>query len=88
MHVDGTDIGHFLVWMELNRATKTSKKRKCVIRRWRLDIFGDDEVKLSYRNALRAGVHRFSENISSRVKRGMKGQKLVNEVVMVWECCK
>ena len=88
MHVDGTDIGSsdlFLVWMELSRATKTSKKRKCVIRRWRLDRFGDDEVKLSYQNALRAEVHRFSENIRSRVERGMKGQKLVNGV---GECCK
>ena len=87
VHVEGTDIGssdHFLVWMELCRATKTSKKRKRVIRRWRLDRFGD-EVKFSYQNALRAEVHRFSENIRSRVERGMKGQKLVNEVVMEWE---
>ena len=71
--------------MELGRATKTSKKRKRVIRRWRLDRFGNDEVKLSYQNALRAEVHRLSENIRSRVERGMKGQKLVNEVVMEWE---
>ena len=50
--------------------TKTSTKRKRVIRRWRLDRFGD-EVKLSYQNyALRAEVHRFSENIRSRVERG------------------
>ena len=31
MHVDVTDIGssdHFLVWMELGQATKTSKKKK------------------------------------------------------------
>ena len=88
VHVDRTDIGssdHFLVWMELGRATKTSKKRKRVIRRWRLDRFGEDEVKLSYQNALRAEVHRFSENIRSSVERGMKGQELVNEVVMEWE---
>ena len=65
---------------------KTSKKRKHVFRRWRLDKFGDDEVKLSYQNALRAEVHRFSENSRSKVERGMKGQELVNEVVM--ECCK
>ena len=80
-YVDGTDIGssdHFLVWMELGPATKTSKKRKRVIRRWRLDRFGDDKVKLSYQNALRAEVHRFSENIRSKVERGMKGQELVN----------
>ena len=88
VHVDRTDIGssdHFLVWMELGPATKTSKKRKHVIRRWRLDRFGDDEVKLSYQNALRAEEHRFSENIRSKVERGMKRQELVNEVVMEWE---
>ena len=54
VHMNGTDIGsldHHLVWMELGRASKTSKKRKRVIRRWRLDRFGDDEVKLSYQNA-------------------------------------
>ena len=87
VHVDRTDIGssdHFLVWMELGRATKTSKKKKRVIR-WCLDRFGDDEVKLSYQNALRAEVHRFSENIRSKVERGTKGQELVNEVVMKWE---
>ena len=59
VHVDGTDIGssdHFLVWMALGPASKTSKKRTRVIRRWRLDIFGDDEVKLSYQNALMAEV--------------------------------
>ena len=64
VHVGGTDIGssdHFLVWMELGRASKTSKKRKRVIRRWRLDRFGDDEVKLSYQNALMDEVHGFSE---------------------------
>ena len=36
-------------------------------------------------NALRAEVRRFSENIRSKVERGMKGQELVNEVVMDWE---
>ena len=51
--MDGTDIGssdHLLVWMELGRASKTSKKSKRAIRRWRLGRFGD-EVKLSYQNA-------------------------------------
>ena len=68
----------------IRSATKTSKTRKYVIRRWCLDRFGDDEVKLSYQNALRTEVHRFSENIRSKVERGMKGQELVNEVVMEW----
>ena len=88
VHVDGTDIGssdHLLVWMELGRASKTSKKRKRVIRRWRLDRFGDDEVKLSYQSALMAEVHEFSESTKSKIERGMKGQELVNEVVMEWE---
>ena len=86
--MDGTDIGssdHLLVWMELGRASKTSKKRKRVIRRWRLDRFGDDEVKLSYQSALMAEVHEFSESTKSKIERGMKGQELVNEVVMEWE---
>ena len=83
-----TNIGssdHFLVWIELGRASRTSKKRKRVIRRWRLDRFGDDEVKLSYQNALMAEVHGFSESTKSKIERGMKGQELVNEVVMEWE---
>ena len=53
VHVDPTDIGcsdHFLVWVELGRAAKNSKKGKHVIRRWRLDRFGDDEVKVRYQN--------------------------------------
>ena len=57
--------------MELRQATKE--------KRWRLDRFGD-EVKSSYQNALKAEVHRFSENIRSKVVRYMKGQELVNEV--------
>ena len=62
--MDGTDIGssdHFLVWIELGRASKTSKKRKCVIRRWHLDRFGYGNVKSSYQNTLKAEVHGFSE---------------------------
>ena len=50
-------------------ASKTSKKRKCVIRRWRLDRFGDDKVKLSYQNALMAEVHEFSESTKSKIER-------------------
>ena len=44
--------------MLVRTGLKTSKKRKRVIRRWRLDRFGDDKVKLSYQKALRAEVHR------------------------------
>ena len=88
--MDGKDIGssdHFLVWMELGRVSKTSKKRKRVIRRLRLDRFLD-EVKSTYQNALMVEVHEFSESTNSKIERGMKGQELVNEVVMKWECCK
>ena len=88
VHVDTTDIGcsdHFLVWVELGRAAKNSKKGKRVIRRWRLDRFGDDEVKLRYQNGLRAEVHGFSESIKRKVEVGMKGHDLVNEVLREWE---
>ena len=39
-----TLLDHFLVWVELGRTAKNSKKGKRVIRRWCLDRFGDDEV--------------------------------------------
>ena len=85
VHVDTTDIGysdHFLVRVELGRA---DKKVKHVTRRWPLDRFGDDEVKLRYQNGLRAEVHGFSESIKRKVEGGMKGHDLVNEVLRVWE---
>ena len=85
VHVDTTDIGcsdHFLVWMELGRAAKSPKNGKHVIRRWCLDRFGDDEVKLRYQDGLRAEVHGFSEG---KVEGGMKGHDLVNEVLREWE---
>ena len=66
VHVDGTDIGcsdHFLVWMELGPASKTSKKIKHVIKRWHLSKFGDDEVKLSYQNTLMAEVYMHSQRV-------------------------
>ena len=86
--MDGTDIGssgHFLVRMELSRAHNTSKKRKHVIIRWRLDRYRDDEVKLSYQNALKSEEDGLSESIKNKVERGIKGQELVNEVVIEWE---
>ena len=42
-------------------------------------------MKLRYQNALTAEVYGFLESIKSRVEKGMKGQELVNEVVMGWE---
>ena len=65
VHVHKTDIGcsvHFLVRMELRRTTTNSKEEKRVIRRWCLDRFGDDAVKVRYQNGLRAEVHSFSES--------------------------
>ena len=32
-----------------------------------------------------AEVHELSKNTKSKLERGMKGQELVNEVVMEWE---
>ena len=90
VHEDVTDIGssdHFLVWMELGRASKISKKRKHVIIKWQLDRCGDDEMKFSYQNALNGEVHGFSASIKSKVEIGMDGQELVNtsKVVHVME---
>ena len=48
MCIDSTYIGmsdNFLVWLELGRTAKNSRKQKRTIRRWRLDKFGDDVVR-------------------------------------------
>ena len=70
VHVDNTDIGcsdHFLVWMELGRVANRSRKEKRVIKRWRLDRFTNEEVKV-----IRAEVHSFSESIKVWCKRALK----------------
>ena len=41
------------------KIAKNFKKEKHVIRRWRLERFDEDEVKLRYQNALKAEVHGF-----------------------------
>ena len=79
--IDYTDTGcsdHFLVWMELGRIVKNKMKVKCVIRKWQLHRFENNELKLIYQNALKDEVHRFSESISSKVKCGMEGYNLVH----------
>ena len=88
VQVDRTDIGasdHYLVWLELGRTTKHSRKGKRVIRKWRLDRLGDDGVKLKYIMALQAEVSRFSESIQSKVASGMVGSTLVMNVLADWE---
>ena len=55
------------------------------IRRWCLERFDEDEVKLGYQNALKAEVHGFSESVNSKLEGGMKGYDLVNEIVMEWK---
>ena len=78
VQVDRTDIrasDHYLVWLELGRTTKHSRKGKRVIRKWRLDRLGDG-VKLNYIMALQAEVSRFSESIQSKVASGMVGSTL------------
>ena len=84
VHVDCTDVGcldHYLVWMELGRTTKTTRKAKCVIRKWLLERFKDKEVKLKYQNAVRAEVSGFSESIQDKIESGMKGHSLISEVL-------
>ena len=76
VHVDSMDIGcsdHYLVWMELDSTTRTTRKAKRVIRKWHLESIEDKEVKLKYQNALRAEVSGSSESIQGKIARGMKG---------------
>ena len=88
VQVENTDIGcsdHFLVWMELGRIANRSKKEKRVIRRWRLDRFTNEEVKVRYQEALKAEVHSFSESIKNKVHKGIKGHELVSGILHEWE---
>ena len=51
MCIDSTDIGtsdHFLVWVELGRTAKNSRKQKRTNRRWHFDRVGDDVVRENY----------------------------------------
>ena len=71
---------HFLVWLELGRTAKNSRKQKRTIRRWRLDKFGDDVVREKYCEALQAeveGVLKEWENIVNRVVRDTVGEKVI-----------
>ena len=86
--VDNTDIGcsdHVLVWMELGLVAKHKHKSNRVIKRWRLDRFEDEEVKVRYQNALMAEVDSFTESIKCCIEGGLKGHDLVNEVLLKWE---
>ena len=56
--------------MELGRTAKNFKKEKHVIRRWRLERFDEDEVKLRYQNA---EVHGRSESVKSKLEGGHEG---------------
>ena len=85
VQVDRTASDHYLVWLELGRTTKYSKKGKRVIRKWWLDRLGDDGVKLKYIMELQAEVSRFSESIQSKVASGMVGSTLVMNVLADWE---
>ena len=88
MCIDSTDIeisDHFLVWLELGRTAKNSRKQKCTILRWRLDKFGDDVVREKYCEALQAEVEAFSEGISQMEEGGMRGNELVEGVLKEWE---
>ena len=87
VQVDTTDIGatdHFLVWLELGRVTKCFKKQKRTVRKWCLDRLADEEVRVKYKEDLKAEVKHF-QRASGRVSEGMRGSWLVNAAVEKWE---
>ena len=88
VNVDSTDLGcsdHFLVWMELGRATQSAKREKRVIRKWRLERFDDAEVKHRYCSALKDEVSGFVESISRLEQSGYRGVEIVERVLLEWE---
>ena len=72
--------------MILGVVAKCKKKRKHVIRRWRLDIFLNDEKKLCYKSALKAEVGGFRESIKINVNlEDLRRNDLVNVVLGKWK---
>ena len=53
-----------------------------MIRRWRLDRFVDDDVKVKYRDSFQAEVSGFAEII---MHKETTGSELVDEVLEEWE---
>ena len=70
--------------LELGRIANRSRKKR-VIKRWRLDRFTNEEVKVRCQEALRAEVHSFAESIKGMVQKGIKGHELVSGVLHEWE---
>ena len=90
VHVDSTDIGtsdNFLVSLEVGRVAKGARKQKCTKKKWQLDRFAHEEVNVKYCKALKAEVESFSECITEKVGRGMRGSELVR-YERVGEHCK
>ena len=58
--------------MELGRIANRSRKEKCAIRRWRLDMFTNEEVKVRYQEALKATHTAFQRALKIRCKRALK----------------
>ena len=88
VQVNITDIGTsdpFLVWLELGRVTKCCKKQKRTIRKWRVDRFSDEGVRVKSSEALKAEDVPFSESIREKVREGIRGSGLVSAVVEEWE---
>ena len=68
--------------MELGLVAKYKHKSKRVIKRWRLDRFEDEEVKIRYQHSLMAEVDNFTESIKCSIEGGLKGHDLVNELLL------
>ena len=65
----------------IGRLTNRCRKEKRVIKRWRLDRFTNEEVKVRYQEALKAEVQSFSESIKNKVQKGIKGHELISGVL-------
>ena len=61
----------------MGRVAKGARKQKRTKKKWQLDRFALEEVKVKYCKALKAEVESFSECITEKVGRGMQGSELV-----------
>ena len=71
--------------MELGRTVKTTKQQKWVIKKWRIELFLDEEVRQKYQEALSVDVDGFQGRVRQWKTQGLRGSELVKAVVQDWE---
>ena len=87
--VDRTDIGssdHYLVWFELGRNfTKSRKKARRILYKWRIDRLQDKEIRDEYQVELGLQACDFFETLDDLNREKVVEEELVRRMASKWE---